>query len=110
MQKQVTACWQADDKSLVVSCPSSRGGGNYLVGVTQKNGTILIAHSCPASQKGLRCWHIDKALHAFKEWRWWDSDVKNANIKSVAKKIQLDQNWKQIPIPGIEIDDLLEVI
>jgi len=106
MPKQITACWEVDKESIVVSCPSSQGG-NYLVGVSKCGNILTIAHYCPAIESGNNCWHVKAAVEAFQKWRWWDiSDMK---IKSIVKKIELRPEWVQIPIPGTIPTEVLSV-
>jgi hypothetical protein len=105
--RKITHCWQVNNNSIVVSCPSSKGG-NYLVGISKVDNSIIVAHSCPATDRGYNCWHNKAALEAFYQWHWWE---KNNSLKEkyINKKIILDSKWEQIPIPGTIPEELLEL-
>jgi hypothetical protein len=107
IHKVITAAWQVNKNSIVISCPSSRGG-NYLIGVTQKNGHLIVAHDCPAINVGKSCWHVKAALDAYCQWQWWQ-EIDSTKYQSVSKKIILSPDWEQIPIPGQLPEGISEV-
>lgn len=90
---------------LYLAFPSSKGG-EYLVAVAQnKLGMIVVGHVCPAINKSKHCWHIDEAARLYREWKWWEDLAEDkVAVIPVKKQIVYEENWMQIPVPGVPID------
>jgi hypothetical protein len=100
--KKILAAWEekkGSDKTLILSLPSTKKEGEYLIGVSLYKDTIIIAHECQASKCKQNCWHVDAAYQAFLKWRWWE-DSSDKKVVQMYKKMNLRPDWEQIPIPG----------
>jgi len=99
---EVLAAWEkreGSNQTLYLALPSSSGKGEYLLGVSLTNDTIIIAHECPASKQRKHCWHEKVALDVFKQWLWW-KDLSGNRVVCMNRRIALSPSWNQIPVPG----------
>jgi hypothetical protein len=97
--------WQAGE-ALVLACPSSSSEGCYLVAAKRFGDVLKIAHSCPAAAAGRRCWHVDAAAEAFREWRWWEEPP--SEVERIVRPVAWSSTWEEIPVPGYEFEDMLD--
>lgn len=76
-----------------------------MVGVSKVGDKLVVAHTCPAIESKNNCWHVQAAVEAFLKWHWWD--LSGFKVKSIIKKIVLQPEWVQIPIPGTVPKEIL---
>ena len=94
---------ETNQEVLYLSLPSS-SGGQYLAGVCVVKNKIVVAHECPASRLKKPCWHNETATQAFLEHLWWRKELQQYEVVHLNRKIQLSEDWVQIPVPGQPIE------
>lgn len=104
MRRPVKA-WQAGE-ALILACPSFSHEGYYLVAAKRFGDVLKIAHSCPAANAGRRCWHLDAAVEAFREWRWWEEPP--SEVERIVRPVAWSSAWEEIAVPGYEFEDMLD--
>ncbi|MGI9951426.1 hypothetical protein V3F56_03605 [Moorellaceae bacterium AZ2] len=94
--------WQAGE-TLVLACPSFSSEGYYLVAAKRLGDVLKVAHSCPAASMGRRCWHVDAAVEAYREWRWWEEPP--SEVERLVRPVAWSSAWEEIPVPGYEFEE-----
>lgn len=98
---KVVAAWQ-DGDALILAFPSSLGG-HYLVRAEVRGQMLMVVHSCPAAVNGKDCWHVKAAVETYREWHWWEPELP---VKPVCRVIVANPCWRQILVPGTELEEL----
>ncbi|CAM3272831.1 MULTISPECIES: hypothetical protein [Paenibacillus] len=90
---------EGEQRTIFVSLSASNGEGIYLVAATYIKGQIVIAHECPAIQLKRTCWHSDVVLDIYRTVFKQHSELQDARVVYLNKKVVMKKEWIQIPMP-----------
>lgn len=89
-----------DDETIVIlALPSSSGEGRYLTAAAFVKGKIVVGHDCPAAKVRKTCWHTAAAVNALKNFYFYKSELDDAEVISIYRKVTMSEEWRQIQIP-----------